>query len=332
MVYETKNRNYDFYGHIKKENETLKRCITIMLCALMLAVLGREAVSQATTSSKQIIINKQIEILKKKSIPNYKFYKAKAVYFTGADYPEIAVSSHGFEKGTSYIDKSMLQVYQYNVHTKIWKIINTFKDQNQIYSYRPLEFITTGKLIDQQKEQLVAGYVWGNDWALSPFVYGSTDGKTVKHLISTGDTSFTDGNVIIKGKELFFVDSLSIVRYRYTFQNGSFRQFKGTGTDDWRLTKEAAHRIYLDRRGNHTFFSGPTVLKLKVGESFGLVRQNRQDQTGYYLRIEGNNMYKGNILKNTNNGVIKAIKPGVVTFSIVLDYETMRTFRIEVSK
>lgn len=294
--------------------------------------MNAEIPSLTKEANKQTIVNKQIDVLKKKNIPNYQFYKALAIYFTGSEYPEIAVSSYGFEKGTTYIDKAMLQVYQYNTRSKTWRIISTFKDQNQIYSYQPLEFITKGKLINQGKEQLVAGYVWGNDWSMSPFVYGSTDGKTVKRLISTGDTAFIDGNAIIKDKELFCVDSLSIVQYRYKFQNGSFKQFKGTGADDWRLTSEAAHKIYLERRGETTFFSGPTVFKMKVGESLGIVRKNKKDQTSYYLRVDGNNLYKGDVLADISGGVITAMKPGIVTFSMILDYHTLQTIRVEVRK
>ena len=124
-------------------------------------------------------------MVKNEKISGYKFYEAYPVYFTGREVPEIVVSRNGFEDNEQeYIDKSLLQVYQYDCTQNKWSVINSFKKSGKDYSYRPLKYITKGKLLDDQKEQLVVGYVWGSDFALTPIVYGSLDGKNIEALIN----------------------------------------------------------------------------------------------------------------------------------------------------
>lgn len=254
------------------------------------------------------IVDKQIAELKKKKISGYKFHEAYAVKFTGKNVEEIVVSSYGFEKGTNYIDKSLLQVYQYNASQKKWKILKEFVSKNDVFTYSPLSFITKGKLVNSKKEALVVGHRWGNDYTLSPMVLGSVDGKTVKMLISPKNKSFTDGTAIIKGRQLYFINFLSTVSERYAYKNGKLVKYKGTGSDDRKVAGGAKHLLLLEKKYGKFSLTGNKNIRMKVGESFSIIRKNKSDRTNYIYRFLINLNDKGP-LKN-NGGSLKAVKPG----------------------
>ena len=274
--------------------------------------------AKTSSSSIQKLVNQQLEVVKKQKISGYKFHEAYPVRFTGKDIPEIVVSSYGFEKGsTEYIDRSLLQVYQYNNSKKKWYVIQKFISKNDRYSYRPLSFITKGKLLDNKKEQLVVGHRWGNDYSLTPIVYGSTDGKTIKTLIPAGDKAFRDGTAVIKNKELFFIEFLSTVSERYVYKKGKFVRYKGTGADDRKVAGNAKHLIMLEKRNGKFYAISNKNIKMKVGESFSIIRKDKKDSSNYiyrmyYLVTDGSLKYNG--------ATLKAVKSGKSTIRIVFDF------------
>ncbi|MFJ8259537.1 hypothetical protein ACIQ4Z_20245 [Peribacillus asahii] len=275
----------------------------------------------AKTSSTQSLVDKQLAVVKKQRISGYKFYEAYPVKFTGKDIPEIVVSSYGFEKGTDIIDKSLLQVYQYDKTKKKWKVVKKFTSKNEMYTYRPLGFITKGKLLDDKKEQLVVGHVWGSDFSLTPIVYGSTDGKTIKTLIPAGSKGYVDGTAIIKNKELFFVDFLSTVSERYVYKKGKFVRYKGTGADDRKIVGKAKHILMLEKRNGTSHLIGNKNIKMKVGESFSIIRKNKTDSSNYISRLYASPSVipgRGGPLENTG-GALKAVKPGKFEMGILLE-------------
>lgn len=273
----------------------------------------------AQASSVQKLVDKQLETVKKQKISGYQFYEAYPVKFTGKDIPEVVVSSYRFEK-KGFIHKSILQVYQYNKTQKKWNVIKKFTNSNGEADdpYGPLRYITKGKLIDNKKEQLVVGYVWGSDVALTPIVYGSMDGKTIKSLITTGDKAFIGGDAVIKNKELFFIEHLSTVSQRYVYKNGKFIHYQGTGADDRKLAGNAKHILMLEKRNGKPFLIGNRNIKMKVGESFAIVRKDKTDTSDNYIFRLHDYILPGEPLEVTG-GALRAIKPGKFEMSILLD-------------
>ena len=277
------------------------------------------------------LVDQQLEVVKNKEIPGYQFYQAYPIHFTGKDIPEIVVSSYGFEQGNQdYIDKSLLQVYQYNEGSKTWEVSNSFKDSGKDYSYRPLSYITKGKLLDDQKEQLVVGYVWGSDFVLTPIVYGSTDGKTVKALMTVEEQALPNGIAVIKDKELFLTNHLFTVAERYVFENGEFVRYIGTGADDRKLAGAAEHILVLEKRNGIPYLSGERNLTMKVGESFSIIRGDENDTSQDYIyRLYFDNLNKVTIA--ADGGVLKAVKPETFELGILLDGSYGAGFDIKIT-
>ena len=265
------------------------------------------------------LVNQQLASVRNQKIPGYQFYQAYPVYFTGNEFPEIVVSSYGFEKGSEeFIDKSLLQVYQYHESEGSWKVINSFKNANKDHTYRPLKYITKGKLLDNQKEQLVVGYVWGSDFALTPIVYGSTDGKTVKALINLENKGFLNGDAVIKNKELFFTNHMSLVEDRFVFENGRFIRFTGTGADDHKIAESVDHSLVLGKRNGIPYLSGKRDITMKVGEEFSIIRENKNDSFQNYIFRMYFDSLNGGAMEATD-GVLKAVKPGTFKLGILLE-------------
>ncbi|MFJ7746650.1 hypothetical protein [Peribacillus sp. NPDC097295] len=299
----------------------MKKVLILIIFTLSFVIIDFSGLNQTTIYAKthnvQKLVDKQLEVVKKKKIKGYVFYEAYPVKFTGKEISEIVVSSYGFEKDTNFINKTLLQVYQYDSTKKNWKLIKKFTSENEMYTYRPLRFITKGKLMDNKREQLVVGHVWGSDFSLTPILYGSTDGKTIKTLISPGDEGFVDGNAIIKNKELFFVDFLSSVSKRYMYKKGKFVQYDGTGADDRKIAGNAKHLLLLERRNGTMRLDGNKQIKMKVGESFSIIRKGKTDHSDYIFRMY-TTINKNGPLKNTG-GALKAVKPGQFEMSILLN-------------
>ncbi|MET1031943.1 hypothetical protein [Domibacillus tundrae] len=59
----------------------------------------------------------------------------------------------------NYTDQTLLKIYQFDSKMKKWSVIKSFVQTQQQYDsiYGPLQFITKGKLIDNDKEQLIVG-------------------------------------------------------------------------------------------------------------------------------------------------------------------------------
>ncbi|PLT32524.1 hypothetical protein [Bacillus sp. V5-8f] len=308
----------------------MKKVLLAILLLFSLVTPLQEHSEASAASSVQTMVNKQLAAVKQRKIPGYVFHQADFVYFTGKSVPEIVVSSYGYEKGTTLIDKSLLQVYQYNPSTKKWSIINSFASSYQIYNYRPLSIITKGKLIDNKKEQMVVGYVWGSRFDLTPIVYGSTDGKKIKPLITTGENSFQDGNAIIKNKQLYFVSSLAFVKDKYVYKSGKFVRSQGTGADDLAIASGAKHSITVEKIKGKSVISAKSSITMKVGDTLSIVRKNKTDKSFYDLRF-WNSFWKQGPLKN-QSGVLKAVSPGKVTIDMQLDYNFNKTVYVNVVK
>ncbi|RFU65107.1 hypothetical protein [Peribacillus glennii] len=296
----------------------MKKVILSIIFAILLATNFQPSV-YAEPSSEQEIVNKQLSIVKKRKIPGYKFYQAYPIKFTGKKVPEIVVSSYGFETGTDFINKTLLEVFQYDSSEKKWRIVNKFTDSGKIYTYRALTYITKGKLLDDKKEQLVVGYIWGSDFSLTPIVYGSTDGKKIKPLIPD--------------KELFLVHGLSHVDHRYVYKKGKFNRFKGNGADDRKVAGGAKHVLMLERKNGKSYISGNKNITMELGEKFSIVRKSKTDSTDYRMRfyiVPSVLPGKGGPLLNIG-GSLKAVKPGKVEMGILTGdaYETVEVnFRI----
>ena len=264
------------------------------------------------------LVNQQLVTVKNQKIPGYQFYQAYPVYFTGKEIPEIVVSSYGFEKGSEeYIDKSLLQVYQYHEGDASWKVITSFKNANKEHTYRPLKYITKGNLVNDQTEQLVVGYVWGSDFALTPIVFGSINGETVGQLINLEDMAFIHGDAVIKNKELFFTKHMSIVQDRFTLKNGAIIWYSGSGADDRKISESVDHSLVLGERNGIPFLSGERNITMKVGEEFSIIRENEDDSFQYAIfRLYFDSLNGGGM--EVTDGVLKAVKPGVFKLGILL--------------
>lgn len=285
----------------------------------------------AASSEINKIVQKEIKKLEKKKVAGFHYYDAYSVHLTGKDMPEIAVSSIGYEKGTEFIDKSLLQIYQYNKSKKQWKVINKFLYKDEMYTYKPLRFITKGKLMGDKREQLVAAYIWGSDNAFTPIVFGSTDGKKIKAFINNKQ-SYTDGTAIIKNKELFFVEFLSTVSKKYLFKKNKLVGYKGTGKDDRKLAGSAKHLLMLEKKNGNPYLSGGSTVKMKIGESLSIVRKSKTDTSSYIFRmfVDPGVLNGVGPLQNTG-GALKAIKPGNVEMSFIIGYDT-KTINVKVTR
>ena len=100
---------------------------TLLLTTVNLGALAQSTAHAAVQNSDEIeeLVNKQLEAVEERHFYGYEFSEARPVKLTRGDIPEIAVFSFGYdngEHGIYSVNKSMLQIYQYNTTTKSWEI------------------------------------------------------------------------------------------------------------------------------------------------------------------------------------------------------------------
>ncbi|MEO2225553.1 hypothetical protein [Priestia megaterium] len=266
--------------------------------------------AEAASTNGDKIANDYVKTLKSKS--KYGDWDRGDVFsakVTGKSTPEVIAIFYKINP-EYYMYNNKINIYTYNTKSKKWSVTKTMYENEQ---GSPLFFFSKGRLVDNVKDQFVLGTVEGSGCFLTPKVYGSVDGKTIKKLLNAKDEdAFFMGNAIIKNKELFFANSSSIVMQKWKWQKNKFISIKGTGTEDRKLAQGAKYFLYLENKKGEVVLSGNRSIKMKVGEKISIVRKNTKDSSeyGYRLFVDGNN------LDYSKEYTAVATKPGKSTWTL----------------
>lgn len=254
---------------------------------------------QAMDSSEKKMVKKQIEFLKKSKLAGgYKATEVTSVHLLGRDIPEtftIYVRGEGL-KDVVY------RAQTYETESKQWRTV--YKDW-RYDQFGASYLLEQGKLIDTKKEQVVVGPFFGSGAIITPELIGSTDGKQVRTLLQP-DKSYSFGNVKIKNKTLY-LGTASIVHDTYRYEKNKWKHRIGTGQDDRDLAGPVTKWLKLSQKKGKARFSTSRNVKLRVGDTFAIVRADRTDTSPFSYRTLQSGSSK---MKYLYPSVFKAIKKG----------------------
>ncbi len=271
---------------------------SVLFFAFLFSSIPHQSIAVADTTST--LVKKQIQLLKSKKLSGgFKPIDVVSASITGKSMPEVVATYYRLNENTFMYD-SIVNIHSYDKKGNKWKIIKTFK-YTELGS--PYIYITKGKLLDNTKEQVVLGTVEGSGAFLSPIVFGSIDGKTIKKLLQPKEDFFY-GGAVIKKKELFFLSN-TIVIEKYVFKKGKFYRYKGTGADDRKVAAGAKYLLTLEKKNGRTVYTGSRNITMKVGEKLSIVRKSLKDSNYYGYRFL---IKSGNVLEYGN--VFTAKRPG----------------------
>lgn len=255
--------------------------------------------TQAMSSSEKNMVKKQVAHLKKSKLAGgYKATEVTTVHLLGHDIPETF---------TIYIRDNGLKdiVYRaqtYELKTKQWRTV--YKDW-RYDQLSPSYFLEQGKLVDTKKEQIVVGPFYGSGANITPELIGSTDGRQVRTLLQP-DKSYSFGNVTIKNKKLY-LGTASIVHDTYRYEKNKWKHRVGTGQDDRDLAGPVTKWLKLSQVNGKARFSTSRNVKLKIGDTFAIVRSDRTDTSPFSYRTLQSGSSK---MKYLYPSVYKATKKG----------------------
>ncbi len=231
---------------------------------------------------------------------------SRKVFLTGKPVQEVVVTYwKGFALEGEEIETGAF-ILQYQPEINSWKRI--YHEEEKGYTRTHLKILASGKLLGDEREQVVIGHIEGSHAFLLFYVLSFENGK----IISILNDVYKNGELKIKDGDLLVTSGSQGTRYHWNGSN--FDESPFIDQPDINSATPSDVIVHYSIGDNNIVSAVPengSNIKLGIGGKIYLVRDN----LGPHERI----LIPGNIMNPCEDGTIKAANQGNGVLSIIPD-------------